>query len=42
MTSWRLQECRCMSDGTQLVRHDSMCSAIAAAYSVDEVKDIRE
>jgi hypothetical protein len=31
-----------MSDGTQLVRYDAMCSAIAAAYSVDEVKDIRD
>jgi hypothetical protein len=31
-----------MSDGTHLVRYDAMCSAIAAAYSVDEVKDIRD
>ena len=31
-----------MSDGTQLVRYDAMCHAIAAAYSVDEVKDIRD
>jgi hypothetical protein len=28
--------------GTELVRYDAMCSAIAAAYSVDEVKDIRD
>lgn len=27
--------------GTALVRYDAMCSAIAAAYAVDEVKDIR-
>ena len=26
----------------QLVRYDAMCHAIAAAYSVDEVKDIRD
>lgn len=31
-----------MSETTQLVRYDAMCSAIAAAYSVDEVKDIRD
>ena len=31
-----------MSEGTQLVRYDAMCHAIAAAYSVDEVKDIRD
>lgn len=31
-----------MSDGTQLVRYDAMCSAIAAAYSLDEVKDIHD
>jgi hypothetical protein len=31
-----------MSDGNQLVRYDAMCHAIAAAYSVDEVKDIRD
>jgi hypothetical protein len=31
-----------MSDSMQLVRYDAMCSAIAAAYSVDEVKDIRD
>ena len=31
-----------MSDGTALVRYDAMCHAIAAAYSVDEVKDIRD
>ena len=28
--------------GTALVRYDAMCSAIAAAYQVDEVKDIRD
>ena len=28
--------------GTQLVRYDAMCSAIAAAYEVDEVKGIRD
>jgi hypothetical protein len=27
---------------TALVRYDTMCSAIAAAYTVDEVKDIRD
>jgi hypothetical protein len=27
---------------TALVRYDAMCSAIAAAYTVDEVKDIRD
>jgi hypothetical protein len=27
---------------TALVRYDTMCSAIAAAYKVDEVKDIRD
>ena len=26
----------------ELVRYDAMCSAIAAAYEVDEVKDIRD
>ena len=31
-----------MSDGTQLVRYDAMCRAIAEAYAVDEVKDIRD
>lgn len=31
-----------MSDGTQLVRYDAMCRAIAAAHAVDEVKDIRD
>lgn len=30
-----------MSDGTQLVRYDAMCRAIAEAHAVDEVKDIR-
>lgn len=30
-----------MTDG-QLVRYDSMCRAIAEAYDVDEVKDIRD
>lgn len=30
-----------MSSG-DLVRYDAMCSAIAAAYAVDEVKDIRD
>jgi hypothetical protein len=30
-----------MSGTTTLVRYDAMCSAIAAAYAVDEVKDIR-
>lgn len=28
--------------GTQLVRYDAMCRAIAAAHAVDEVKDIRD
>lgn len=28
--------------GTALVRYDAMCTAIAAAYAVDEVKDIRD
>jgi hypothetical protein len=28
--------------GTELIRYDAMCSAIAAAYQVDEVKDIRD
>jgi hypothetical protein len=27
---------------TALVRYDAMCKAIAAAYAVDEVKDIRD
>jgi hypothetical protein len=31
-----------VSDGTQLVRYDAMCRAIAAAHAVDEVKDIRD
>lgn len=31
-----------MSDGRELVRYDAMCHAIAAAYEVDEVKDIRD
>jgi hypothetical protein len=31
-----------MSDGTQLVRYDAMCRAIAEAHAVDEVKDIRD
>ena len=31
-----------MSEATQLVRYDAMCTAIAEAYSVDEVKDIRD
>lgn len=28
--------------GSDLVRYDAMCTAIAAAYAVDEVKDIRD
>jgi hypothetical protein len=28
--------------GTELIRYDAMCQAIAAAYEVDEVKDIRD
>ena len=31
-----------MSEGTQLVRYDAMCRAIAEAHAVDEVKDIRD
>jgi hypothetical protein len=31
-----------MMTGTELVRYDDMCRAIAAAYEVDEVKDIRD
>jgi hypothetical protein len=31
-----------MSETTQLVRYDAMCRAIAEAYEVDEVKDIRD
>lgn len=31
-----------MSAGTQLVRYDAMCRAIAEAHAVDEVKDIRD
>jgi hypothetical protein len=27
---------------TELIRYDAMCQAIAAAYEVDEVKDIRD
>jgi hypothetical protein len=34
-------ECGSMS-ATALVRYDAMCTAIAAAYAVDEVKDIRD
>lgn len=30
------------SDSVQLVRYDAMCRAIAEAYEVDEVKDIRD
>jgi len=29
-------------EGTQLVRYDAMCRAIAEAHAVDEVKDIRD
>lgn len=28
--------------GAELIRYDAMCQAIAAAYEVDEVKDIRD
>jgi hypothetical protein len=28
--------------GTELLRYDAMCQAIAAAYEIDEVKDIRD
>jgi hypothetical protein len=31
-----------MTETTQLARYDAMCSAIDAAYEVDEVKDIRD
>ncbi|MDH3595780.1 MAG: hypothetical protein OEU09_14105 [Rhodospirillales bacterium] len=31
-----------MSEGGALVRYDAMCRAIAEAYAVDEVKDIRD
>ena len=31
-----------MSEGTQLVRYDAMCSAIAAAHEIDEVKGLRD
>jgi hypothetical protein len=31
-----------VSETTQLVRYDAMCSAIASSYEVDEVKDIRD
>ena len=30
-----------MKAATSLIRYDSMCKAIDAAYEVDEVKDIR-
>jgi hypothetical protein len=33
---------RGLSGTTQLVLYDAMCRAIAAAYAVDEVKDIRD
>ena len=35
-------ECGGVSEGTQLVRYDAMCRAIAEAHAVDEVKDIRD
>jgi hypothetical protein len=31
-----------MMSGTELVRYDAMCQAIAAAYEVDEIKEIRD
>jgi hypothetical protein len=37
------EDCSMRSDvHTTLVRYDAMCRAIAAAYEVDEVKDIRD
>jgi hypothetical protein len=35
----RASRCRC---GAELIRYDAMCQAIADAYEVDEVKDIRD
>jgi hypothetical protein len=38
----RFKERSVADENNQLVRYDTMCQAIAAAYEVDEVKDIRD
>jgi hypothetical protein len=37
----RARQRHAVSDSVSLVRYDAMCTAIAAAYEVDEAKDLR-